>query len=1053
MAKKNNFKRALIMAILAIFVCMSMFVGTTFAWFTDSVTSSNNKIVAGTLMVDLELLDKETNEWKSIKNDSSPIFNYDNWEPGYTDVKVLKVENEGSLALKWKAMFTAKDTLGELADVIDVFVCPSEDAPLSYPTDLTAYYKVGTVRQFVNTIESTTYGSLEAGDSAYLGIALQMQQTATNYYQGKDLGAFDISIVATQKSSESDSFGNGYDEGATFPTLPITYKASSQIGATLGGALVDEVKIGESDAEMTAQVPSGVKVENGATSLVLEVQSNVKSNANLTLNDGQARRSYDVHINGVAEDNTVPMTVLIKGALPTGLKASSVELYHVEDGVTIKMEQVDVFTAHNQFIYDSATGDVTINVASFSEIAAVIALSDPWNGTVDTAWYNDTDEAFTLTTPEQLAGLGDLVSNGNTFAGKTINLGADIDLGGISSEHVFYPIGYKSETPNDVYAFSGTFDGNGYRIVDLYQNTWNIDGNYDNGYYNLSLGLFAYLENATVRNLTLENFIMEGEFAPAGCVAGLTNGGTFENITLYRCAPATYNTGVGGLIGWDEGEGATYVFNNIKVDSSNTIVALWGSWDVACGGIMGYLDETSTATMNNCVVGAKLDVYNDVCANYQYYQYRYSGMLIGTLGHNSTPASSQLICNNCTVYYGDWADYYYCEFEKNSSASYTEDFQFSRVEERDIVFDINGNIISCTHTHTENEDKLAEYLPFNQLYTGYGWGSSPVSEHAGVTVVNRYKYTVTYMVSTNVVDVVYVTDNTSAYTLTALSSDYSWIDASGSEITSIPAGNETNVVVYRNTKSEYTARFVDANGIVIYEENFKKGATSLSFTPTVPAVTGYKGVWENYTTKLQNATGDIVINPVYAVDEVGGFEIIGETVTTAQLFDSLENGGNLIMSQNMTGTISGGSASTMMNLGADGKEVSARLDLNSFDLTYTNSSNANKDWTLFQIGPKATFTVGAGMAGSGSLNFVFDALNKNATPCMFDLEVGGTLILERGITIEIHCANADDVAKVTVIKGVSNLTTEKYPGLNIITEGNVIRIVVTGNTTLVGDVE
>jgi hypothetical protein len=309
------------------------------------------------------------------------------------------------------------------------------------------------------------------------------------------------------------------------------------------------------------------------------------------------------------------------------------------------------------------------------------------------------------------------------------------------------------------------------------------------------------------------------------------------------------------------------------------------------------------------------------------------------------------------------------------------------------------------------------------------------------------------MVSTNVVDVVYVTDNTSAYTLTALSSDYSWIDASGTEIASIPAGNETNVVVYRNTKSEYTARFVDANGIVIYEENFKKGATSLSFTPTVPAVTGYKGTWENYTTKLQNATGDIVINPVYAVDELGGFKIIGETVTTAQLFESLKNGGNLIMSQNMTGTISGGSASTMMNLGADGKEVSARLDLNSFDLTYTNSSNANKNWTLFQIGPKATFTVGAGMSGSGSLNFAFDALNKNATPCMFDLEVGGTLILERGITIEIHCANADDVAKVTVIKGVSNLTTEKYPGLNIITEGNVIRIVVTGNTTLVGDVE
>ena len=94
-------------------------------------------------------------------------------------------------------------------------------------------------------------------------------------------------------------------------------------------------------------------------------------------------------------------------------------------------------------------------------------------------------------------------------------------------------------------------------------------------------------------------------------------------------------------------------------------------------------------------------LYNDVCGNYQYYQYRYAGMLIGSIGRDRTPVKANLICDNVDVYIGPWADYYYCEFEKNSSASYTEDFQFSRVEEREIVFDLQGKAISCIHQHTQ----------------------------------------------------------------------------------------------------------------------------------------------------------------------------------------------------------------------------------------------------------------------------------------------------------------------------------------------------------------
>lgn len=222
MTKQKATKRALLLSALSLLMCVSMLIGSTFAWFTDSVTSGSNKIVAGTLKLDLELLDKETDSWNSIKKTQAPIFDYDLWEPGYTDVKVLKVENEGTLALKWIAKFISDEKLSILANVIDVYVKPSA-AELTYPADrnLDGYEYVGTVAEFVNTIEHTTYGSLEAGESAYLGIALKMQESAGNDYQGLSLGAFDIQILATQDTVESDSFNNQYDKDATYPGITI----------------------------------------------------------------------------------------------------------------------------------------------------------------------------------------------------------------------------------------------------------------------------------------------------------------------------------------------------------------------------------------------------------------------------------------------------------------------------------------------------------------------------------------------------------------------------------------------------------------------------------------------------------------------------------------------------------------------------------------------------------------------------------------------------------------------------------------------------------------
>ncbi len=229
-------KRALLSSVVAMLVCFTMLLSTTFAWFTDTAVSASNKIVAGSLKIDLEVLKDGT--WTSIKESKAPIFDYDKWEPGYTDVKVLKVENEGTLALKWVAKFVSATPLTDLANVIDVYVLPSA-TELSVPADrnLDGYTKVGTVAQFVNSIEDTTKGVLKADEVAYLGIALKMQEDAGNEYQEKSLGgAFDITIFATQETFEKDTFDDQYDVNAAFSvwdgTVPTEMPASLVVDGT-----------------------------------------------------------------------------------------------------------------------------------------------------------------------------------------------------------------------------------------------------------------------------------------------------------------------------------------------------------------------------------------------------------------------------------------------------------------------------------------------------------------------------------------------------------------------------------------------------------------------------------------------------------------------------------------------------------------------------------------------------------------------------------------------------------------------------------------------------
>ena len=598
--KTKSTKRALLSSVIALTLCFAMLLGTTYAWFTDSVTSSTNKIVSGSLKVDLEMLDAETEEWNSIKDSKKPIFNYEKWEPGYMVTTALKIQNEGSLALKWKATFVSEKKLSILADVIDVYVCTSTKA-LPESRNLDNYAYAGTVSEFVNTIEETTYGQLEAGEEAYLGIALKMQETAGNEYKGLDLGgAFDITVYATQLESEEDSFGRDYDGLAKLPEV-----------------------------------------------------------------------------------------------------------------------------------------------------------ADKWYGEddVDVSWYDPEATEYTLDSAAALAGLSTLVNESASvmyadfdfgalpvdFDGKTIKLECDVDLSGAN----FEPIGGVDKGV----AFQGTFDGQGHTIYGLTESGWDLGYSYGE---TAGMGLFGWVGDATIKNVNIDSAEISMEAVVMGGVAGYAAGDcTFENITISNSQIANYNWDTGGIVGQAYGANSNFVFKNITIDESTTISGHWGTWDVSAGGVIGRTADGVKVVMEDITVSCVLDVYNDAVSAYQWYAYRYSGMLVGytkttaTVDGRTVATAPHVTCSNVTVIYDDWANYTYCQFPNvapqyvREQGGYSTDPYYSGRHWAAAVDKDGNKVVDANHTHNDGEAH-SEKLVFDQLFGG-GQGVYGTATHPGVTVIYNNK--------------------------------------------------------------------------------------------------------------------------------------------------------------------------------------------------------------------------------------------------------------------------------------------------------------------------
>ena len=205
--------KALFSSVIALILCCSMLIGSTFAWFTDEATSGVNQIIAGNLDVELYAGNAKVDSTTKLFDDITK------WEPGAVAYENLTVANEGNLALKYElsvnfANAVAAPSGKTLADALQVGVVPGgvsgdRDAVLS------------AVSEWKSLKSFNLYGGLEALKDATYGIVIYWAPSANdndfNMNNGQatvlsiDLG---VHLYATQLENENDAFGKDYDKDA-----------------------------------------------------------------------------------------------------------------------------------------------------------------------------------------------------------------------------------------------------------------------------------------------------------------------------------------------------------------------------------------------------------------------------------------------------------------------------------------------------------------------------------------------------------------------------------------------------------------------------------------------------------------------------------------------------------------------------------------------------------------------------------------------------------------------------------------------------------------------
>ena len=576
MTNRKSTKRALLGSVMAMVLCMAMLVGATFAWFTDTASTGVNKIQAGNLDVVLEMQNAD-GKWVSAEGKTLDFVKAADakgeailWEPGCTyELPALRISNNGNLALKYKVAITGINGSAKLNTVID--------------------WTIGDVAMGAEQ-------HLAAGESNAFTIKGHMKESAGNEYMNESIDGIAITVVATQDTVESDSFNNTYDASATYPVVAV-----GDVNTDGDTVLKDK----EEDHTIQVTVPAGA-LDEGVQSLKLEVVKSATP-AGVQVASTESSQSYEVTMKDQSGNAVSTNGTLMTVEMNVGKNRTALKLYH--DGEKMTKDNGTLTDAADHYVYDAATGYVTMKVSHFSPFTAVFAR-DYWTDHAADGYATPVDTAnkvVTVSSAEELALFAkEVTDDGKNYSGYTLDLANDVDLG----EYLWKPI-------NGYNRLSGiVVNGNGHTIRNM-----KVRGCTNSSVY--GAGFIGDINGAvTVKDIAFDGadvfFVNDAKPQFAGNVGGVVLGYTygttlFENVSVTNSSIWGYGK-IGILLGMGADPGVKVTFKDC-VSKNNTIHA---AYDM--GGLAGMIQRgngVDNASVENCTVEHITVDYYEECVDVQ----------------------------------------------------------------------------------------------------------------------------------------------------------------------------------------------------------------------------------------------------------------------------------------------------------------------------------------------------------------------------------------------------------------------------------------------------
>lgn len=237
-----------------------------------------------------------------------------------------------------------------------------------------------------------------------------------------------------------------------------------------------------------------------------------------------------------------------------------------------------------------------VAIVTIAIVLTVCAVSTPadatgadiWDGTsIDTKWYDQESNSYTISTASELAGLAHLVNDGNSFNGITITLKTNIDLGGKD----WIPIGTGASK------FMGSFVGTDFKISNLYI----VDDTLE------CAGLFGVLASpGSITGVTIENAEVNAK-SSVGALIGSAYTGTISECKVTGEISITGYYKVGGLIG----EGYATIENcSVSGSSGSSVTGKYLEANLEgdnVGGLIGFRGEGTNQITGCSVSGITVD--------------------------------------------------------------------------------------------------------------------------------------------------------------------------------------------------------------------------------------------------------------------------------------------------------------------------------------------------------------------------------------------------------------------------------------------------------------